>query len=96
MRVCFSPNGKVLFGRGVDKTDPEKVIAGGINGYLPSIVAAKNSGRVGKKPLIVKALDRIDDQYDRDIIVSARDAQRIWEENRKTHFVEKNRVIVVN
>lgn len=93
--AVLTPDGRVIFGRSSNPTPREEVISQGILGYYPSLAAARRSGRVGENPLIVRAIARGEHVLKGDVVISPEDALRIWEENRKSHFLERNRVAIV-
>ena len=72
--------------------DIDLLSAGGKVDYADSINAAKDNGRAGKNPLIIKASGA---RRDCDPIVSDTDAHRIVEENKKTGFLSKLRIVII-
>jgi len=63
--------------------------------YTDSIEAAKRDPRVGKNPLIVRAIGRAGSVIFCDAVVSSLDADRILLEDKSTHFLSNMRVIIV-
>jgi hypothetical protein len=63
--------------------------------YYPSVGAAKSTGRVGNNPLVIYATGKVDDQWDRDVIIAGGDAAKIAEANKVGKFLEKYRVAIV-
>lgn len=95
---CMSP--KILRTDGSEvwgtvKTDHDFVCEYGIVAYARSRGDACTNMRAGRKPLVVRAL-RVGDSADKGaVVISPSDAAAIIDADRKTHFLDDFRVIVV-
>lgn len=88
----YDPAGNEVYGTvNVDASFAEDV---GIAGYMGTIKAALGLQRVGKHPLVIRAVGT-PDQFRRYATISAEDAQRLLAENAKTRFLEKCAVVFV-
>lgn len=76
--------------------DLDKLFEAGVVMYAPSLSQARafNDARVGKSPMLVKAL-RVEGASSADIVISDEDARKVLEENKKGNFLEKYKVIVL-
>jgi hypothetical protein len=82
----FDALGKEIYGTvNVDASFAEEV---GIAGYMGTIRAAMALERVGKRPLVIRAIGT-PDQFRRYATISAEDAQRLLAANAQTRFLEK-------
>lgn len=88
----LDPTNKEVYG--TVNVDPDYVNDVGIVGYMGTIRSGLGIARVGKRPLVVRAIGT-PDAFHRYVTISAGDAQRVLDENKKTHFLQKNAVIFV-
>lgn len=80
-------NGQAIYGR--ESSYP------GVASFPPSLSSAKSLSKVGKNPLVVYAVGKVDDQWDRDVLISNSDAAKILEANKVGKFLEKFNVAIV-
>ncbi|WP_309721874.1 hypothetical protein [Armatimonas sp.] len=66
----------------------------GVVAYPRSLEAAINHARIGRKPMIIKAL-RLDKETRSEPVISQEDAKRLREANAKDHFLERCAVVFV-
>ena len=83
-RAVYSPN----------KTSQEYILTQGLVGYATSTERAKEQGRVGKNPLVVKA-QRVSGLHQADVVVGEADAVRIFAADIKSKILNEARVVFV-
>lgn len=84
-------NGKVIYGN--IKTDPNYIKKYGTVDYVESDLGVMTSARAGLNPLVVKAVKVTGDKFNTDPVVSVEDAAKIIEENKKSNFLERMKVV---
>ena len=80
---------------GTVHVSPDFVLDHGIVSYARTMEAARQIGRCGENPLIVKAIGRAGGKAMCDAVVSDADADRILAENAKTKFLDQCKVIFI-
>ena len=85
-------SGKEVYGAAV--VSDKGLQQGGIAGYVKDVGAAKSNDRVGKQPLVVKAL-RLSDGTKTDIVISNADADKLRDPNTNLSFLAEGRVLIV-
>jgi hypothetical protein len=88
----LSEGGQEIYGSAV--VDRDWAVQQGMVGYSKDLFAAQSSGRVGEKPLVVKAL-RAAGANAADVVVSNADAAKLLAAAENLSFLEKARVMIV-
>lgn len=88
----YDPSGKEVYGTVQIGADFAEDI--GIAGYMGTIRTALDVARVGKNPLVIRAVGS-PDEFHRYVTISAADALRVLAENDKSQFLQKCAVIFV-
>lgn len=93
LNIIAEGSNQVLYGPSF-ATRAKVLEKGGMAGYSGSLDKAKANSRVGKNPLIVKAISSCGER-NTDVLISKEDAARIYSENLKNPFLKDLSVIVV-
>ena len=88
----LSEGGQEIYGSAV--VDRDWAVREGMVGYSKDLFVAQSSGRVGEKPLVVKAL-RAAGANTADVVVSNADAAKLLAAAENLSFLEKARVMIV-
>lgn len=88
----ISPDGRAVYSP--EKASQEYILAQGLVGYATSTVRAKEQGRVGKNPLVVKA-KRASGPHQANVVVSEEDAIKIFAADIKSKILREARVVFV-
>lgn len=80
---------------GTLNVDPDYVIAHGIVIYAHSIAEARQLGRAGRHPLVIRAAGGSDSPAHADVVLSDRDADRLLRLNSRDGFMNQFHVIFV-
>jgi len=92
-RVLVEDSKEVLYG--LSTVDRISVISKrGMAGYASSIEDAKKNPRVGKTPMVVKAV-RSGGESNTDLYISKQDAAKIYNANLNTSFLKDLKVVIV-
>ena len=93
LSIVTEGSGQVLYGTSF--ASRAKVLEkGGMAGYSGSMEKAKTNPRVGKNPLVIKAISSCGER-NTDALISKEDAARVYAENLKNSFLKELCVIVV-
>jgi hypothetical protein len=92
-RVLPEGSDKIVFGPHL--VQPSALSRQGPVGYAPAMSDARQTGRAGANPLIVRALPPSGTVKGGDLRLLARDAERVLAANASGHFLENGAVIVV-
>jgi len=74
--------------------DPDMVVNVGIVGYADTMNAAKSNTRVGRNPLIIKAV-KAGGRHKSDAVVSGAEGDNIMAADQKTNFLSGSKVIFI-
>ena len=88
----ITSGGRIIYGTG--EIDKKFLIQWGLMGYQSVISSAKNLARVGKNPLVIKAIG-ISGKSKADFVISDKDASRILAVVVNNDFLKECRVVVV-
>jgi hypothetical protein len=91
-RLLEEGSGKVVFGP--HTVAPAALAQAGPVGYAPAMSDARQSGRVGDNPLIVRAVGTTGGRKG-DLLLSARDAERVLAADRASPFLGRAAVVLV-
>lgn len=89
----YDINGNEIYG--TIEASSEYVIENGIISYAKDLESAKQIGRAGNDPLIIKAISRGKDLLKSDVVISEKDGYIIRKSNEKTKYLEKCNVIII-
>lgn len=85
-------SGKEVYGASV--VSDKGLQQGGIAGYVKDVEKAKSNERIGKSPMVVKAL-RLADKTKTDVVISNADADKLRDPNSNLSFLAEGRVVIV-
>lgn len=88
----FSQSGSLLYGPSL--AEPDAAIERGLIEYVDSLSQAVKRGRVGKKPLIVRAATRRE-QSPCDVVIPERKAQLLRAAQKDRQFLRSCRVVII-
>lgn len=89
----YDINGTEIYG--TIEASSEYVVENGIISYAKDLESAKQIGRAGNDPLIIKAVSRGKDLLKSDVVISEKDGYIIRKANEKTKFLDKCNVIII-
>jgi len=87
-----TPDGRAVYS--AHQTTEEYILTQGLVGYATSTERAKEQGRVGKNPLVIKAL-KSSGSHHANVVVSTADAVRIFAADLKSKVLNEARVVFV-
>jgi hypothetical protein len=85
-------SGKEVYGASV--VSDKGLQQGGIAGYVKDVGSAKSDSRIGKSPMVVKAL-RLAKKTKTDVVISNADADKLRDPNTNLSFLAEGRVVLV-
>ena len=88
----FDDSGSLVYDINLVKADSAK--KNGIAGYLRDLKSAKNHNRVGKNPVVVKAV-KLAANTKTDLIISSKDAGKLNNGGKLASFLSQGKVIIV-
>lgn len=80
---------------GTVKVDPDFLNEHGLVGYARGKSQALDNRRTGPNPLVIRAIGRGGSATGGDVVISNSDAERILDEDRRSHFLADFRVVVI-
>ena len=88
--VIKNADGEPIYGH--KNINPDFVVAYGMVGYADDI-NGKDTARAGNNPLVVMAVSLAD--HNSNPVISAKDADRVLDENQSTGFLDKCLVVLL-